>query len=303
MDRRQVLKEVFRDTQKFYRDNEILAAAVARSRVATRLYGEDEYPQLPKLVPGEHAGLGFIANKRTIESACELHKEFPKKKIAVLNFASAMKPGGGVKWGAGAQEESLCRCTTLYPTLDRRWLWKEYYGVNRAAKNVLHTDACIYSPDVVVCKTDEHVPRRLDPKDFFTIDVITCAAPNLSEVPFNYYNPETGQRAKIDPDLLYTIHKRRAEHILHIAAANKVDILILGAFGCGAFENDPNVVAPAWWDASLEYAEFFDVVAFAIYCRGSRKDNYEAFARCMHEAEEETLKEKLAGAPASAFIQ
>lgn len=58
-----------------------------------------------------------------------------------MNFASAVNPGGGVRSGSSAQEESLCRYSTLYPTLNQQFLWKKYYEVNRQANDPLHTDA------------------------------------------------------------------------------------------------------------------------------------------------------------------
>lgn len=64
-----------------------------------------------------------VTKSKTFEAAMRLRKERPDAKIAVLNFASATNPGGGVKSGSSAQEESLCRCSTLYPTLNQRKLW------------------------------------------------------------------------------------------------------------------------------------------------------------------------------------
>ncbi|MBO6150860.1 MAG: TIGR02452 family protein, partial [Clostridium sp.] len=79
------------------------------------------------------------------------------------------------------------------------------------------------------------------------------------------------------PEELYQLHLQRAKHILHVAAANEAEILILGAFGCGAFMNDPHYVAAAYRDALEEYQHCFDVVEFAIYARGSETENYRAF--------------------------
>lgn len=284
-----------------------------KSRKNTKLYEPDDYPDLPILGTVESLwaiadnpdgsisaqGAAYAAMKeiengapndpvvhmqevrvskhKTFEAAMALHKEFPDKKIAVLNFASATRPGGGVKNGSSAQEESLCRCSTLFPTLDRRWLWQKYYDVNRAAKDVIHTDACIYSPEVVICKTDESIPKRMTPDEFVTVDVISCAAPNLRNEPANWHNPETGKPVRMDGEQLYEIHLKRAQHILHIAAANKVDILVLGAFGCGAFANDPFVVAQAYRMALASYRARFDVIEFAIYCRDYETENYDAF--------------------------
>ena len=114
-------------------------------------------------------------------------------------------------------------------------------------------------------------------EDFVTVDVISCAAPNLRNEPANIHDPETGEAVRIEPQKLYDLHLSRTKHILHIAAANGVDIIILGAFGCGAFCNDPNVVAKAYRDALKEYANKFYVVEFAIYCRDYETENYVAF--------------------------
>ena len=318
MDRKQQLIEVFEDTQKFYNENIALKAAIEFGRKHTVIYSENEYPILPVLGSVEtlsvmadddngslsvqayatealaqiEAGLPFdpvvhgrevrVTKHKTFEAAMALHKEFPNKKIAVLNFASAIQPGGGVKHGSSAQEESLCRCSTLFPTIDRKWLWQSYYDVNRAKKDVRHSDACIYSPGMIICKTDDSIPERMEPKDFVTVDIISCAAPNLRDEPANYHNPETGSPIKMDPTELYELHIKRAKHILHIAAYNKVDILILGAFGCGAFCNDPNIVAKAYRDALESYIGRFDLIEFAIYCRDFEAENYEAFNKILN---------------------
>lgn len=278
-DRKLQLIEVFEDTQKFYTEDPVLKAAVRHSRENTRLYEAEEYPELSG-APAR-PGIVRITKHKTFEAAMELRKEFPDKKIAVLNFASATRPGGGVTNGSSAQEESLCRCSTLYATLNTRQMWQSYYDVNRYAHDVLHTDACIYSPDIVICKTDESIPKRMKAEDFVTVDVISCAAPNLRNEPANIHNPETGKAVRMEPQKLYDLHLNRAKHILHIATANGVDIIVLGAFGCGAFQNDPNTVANAYRDALKEYSNRFDVIEFAIYCRNYETENYDVFSKVL----------------------
>ncbi len=275
-DRKQQLTEVFEDTQRFYTEDPTLKAAVKHSRENTRLYEADEYPDYP-MDNNARSGKIRVTKHKTFEAAMELRKEFPDKRIAVLNFASASRPGGGVTNGASAQEECLCRCSTLYATLNTKQMWQGYYDVNLAMHDVLHTDACIYSPDIVICKTDESIPKRMKAEDFVTVDVISCAAPNLRNEPANIHNPETGKYVSIEPEKLYDLHFSRAKHILHIAAANGADIIVLGAFGCGAFRNDPNTVAKAYRDTLKEYARRFDVIEFAIYCREYETENYDAF--------------------------
>lgn len=311
--RKEKLIQVFDDTQVFYKENPTLAAAVEYGRENTQFYEADEYPSLPVVgtpeqlweradcaegslaaqasaladlkeiengapfVPAGRMSEVRISKDRTFEAAMKLSRKYPGKKVAVLNFASAVNPGGGVKMGAGAQEESLCRCSTLFPTIDRKWLFQKYYNVNRAAGDHRFTDAIIYSPDVVICKTDESIPRRLREADFVTVDVITCAAPDLRNRADRWKNPEILYQLKRDPSALYEIQYQRICHILHIAAAHKVDILVLGAFGCGAFENDPNTVGSAFYSAVRAYQNRFDLIEFAIFCQDEESRNYKAF--------------------------
>jgi len=277
MDRRLRLIDIFEDTQQFYTQNSQLANAVRVVKAGTKLYKPDDYPEIP--YQSESGCAVTVSKHKTFEAAMEIHRSNPDWKIAVLNFASATNPGGGVKTGSSAQEESLCRCSTLYPALAQGWLWNQYYQKNRDAHDNLHTDACIYSPGVVICKTDDAWPERMEEKDWVTVDVISCAAPNLRKRPGNYYNPEYGSVSEISAEKLYALHKKRAEHILHIAAANHADALILGAFGCGAFANDPYVVARAYKDALASYTQYFRMIEFAVYCRQDETRNYDAFAK------------------------
>lgn len=279
MDRKMRLVDIFQDTQQFYNTNPALMAAVAASKAGTKLYDAGAAPALPANV--RKAGAVSVTKSKTFEAAMRLAKQYPGKKIAVLNFASASRPGGGVKSGSSAQEESLCRCSTLYPTLDRRFLWQNYYDVNRASGDVLHTDACIYSPGVVICKTDSDYPERMPQENWCTVDVISCAAPNLRNEPANKYNPETGEPVSILPADLQCIHEQRSRQILAVAAANGVDILVLGAFGCGAFRNDPKVVARAYANVLEGMEDLFDLVEFAIYCRDYETENYDAFRKAL----------------------
>ena len=107
--------------------------------------------------------------------------------------------------------------------------------------------------------------------------MISCAAPNLRQDPYNIHNPEGGHPVSLSTEELVALHTQRAKHILHVAAANGVDVLILGAFGCGAFENDPFAVATAFNLALPEYRHYFKRIEFAVYCRKYETKNYDAF--------------------------
>lgn len=274
--RQEKLIAVFTDTQAFYGEEPILVRAVEESRKQTVFHPADDYPAIPDC---QRSGRIVVSKSKIFQAATEQNRKHPGQRIAVLNFASPTNPGGGVKRGSSAQEESLCRCSTLYPTIDRRWLWDKYYTPNRDARDPIGTDALIYSPGVVICKTDESIPERMPPEEFVTVDVITCAAPNLRERPWNAYNPGSGLTVNLTKEQQYEIHLKRAKHIMHVAAAHGAEVLILGAFGCGAFQNDPEAVAAAYRDALAEYGKYFDEIEFAVFCRGYETGNYDAFRK------------------------
>lgn len=202
----------------------------------------------------------IVDNQKSFEMARDY--ALAGKKVCVLNFASATNPGGGVETGANAQEEDLCRCSTLYPHLVKQAV-SEYYKVHRAAHNTLYDDACIYTSHVIVAR-DDRSELLLSPSDYYTVDVITCAAPNL-------------RRTKIPNNKLYDLHKSRAKRILDVAAYEGADVVILGAFGCGAFLNDPEVVAKAYRDVIKAYQHIFDVIGFAVYDTGIGRNKYNIF--------------------------
>jgi len=209
------------------------------------------------------------------------HKTFEAARnynghVAVLNFASATNPGGGVLKGSSAQEECLCRESTLFNCINTPELFEHFYKQHREHGNALHNDDLIFTPDVVVFLSENGTPlwRRQ------TVSVITCAAPNLKEVPTNQFNTEHGGKVTITPEALKALHMKRAEKILSIAAAHNVDTIILGAFGCGAFRNDPNVVAEAYKEVLPKFLKCFKNIEFAVYCRDDQT-NFEVFKKVL----------------------
>ncbi len=246
---RMKLVRIFNDTIKYAYDRH--GGAVALSKAATTYYDADYYPNLFR--DDSEVGALSMSKDKTFTAAKKLHEAYPDRAIAVLNFANALRPGGGVVSGATAQEEDLCRCSTLYMTLDQSKIWDKYYNVNRLYDGDIYTDACIYSPNIIVFRDDVTYEILPDDEQFY-VDVITCAAPclNSSSVVRN-----------VSTELL----TKRIKHILHVAADNEIDILILGAFGCGVFGNNPEQMARAFRAALTEYRGFFERIEFAIYCK------------------------------------
>ena len=260
---RDELKAVFYDTLKFIEDDVTLSQASAETNRHTKVYP----PDFAEETEAHKAGKIMVVQGRTLQTALKVHEEFPDSRIAVLNFAASQRPGGGVTNGSRAQEESICRSSTLYPSLKTVKAYEGFYSFHyNGGFGWKASDACIYSPDVVICRDDsDNIPARLSPDKFVKIDVITCAAPHIFD------------NVRISDSNLYAMHLSRAKNILRVCAHNSVDILVTGAFGCGAFNNPPEIVAKAWNEALSVYREKFSLIVFAIYCNNSESENYRVF--------------------------
>ena len=162
---------------------------------------------------------------------------------------------------------------------------KKFYEYHRRRRDSKYTDRCIYTSDIFVFKLDTDAPQILSSKNWIKVEVMTCAAPNLRERPNNIYNPAKSAPLKISDDELYKIHIQRAEHILTVATHHKADILIIGAFGCGAFKNNPKVVTEAYKETLKKFSGCFQEIVFAVYCSPKNgNENYVAFSQILKES-------------------
>lgn len=276
---------IFEDTVEKCRDIPRLMDSIVASRKGQRIVLEQDafscgkenqrFSQPAQLV---------LSNQKSFEAARKYrcNPQFAESKICVLNFASAMTPGGGVKHGSSAQEESLCRCSTLYFCLDEDILWQQFYLPHRNGLSSLHNDDLVYTPHVTVFKDDSPKNKLLDEKDWYHVDVISCAAPNLRSY-FGHLLEDLGEMhpPAIEGAQLAAIHTQRLRRILDVAVQQEVDVLVLGAFGCGAFMNDPHVVAPVMVELAREYASCFQTIEFAVYCSRWERENYHAFQQAL----------------------
>ncbi|MCI7766908.1 MAG: TIGR02452 family protein [Oscillospiraceae bacterium] len=268
--------EIFNDTMALCKKISRLSESVSSSQKGTVFYASDDHP----VFSNKNCDMKIsVTPERTFEAAKRLSEKLPGKKLAVLNFASATNPGGGVTKGSSAQEEALCRTSTLYPCINTDKLFGMYYQPHRKKGDVRYSDACIYTPSVTVFKSDTAFPKLLPENEWFCTDVITCAAPNLREKPYNAMNPGSGAMIKLSASELLSLHISRGRHILEVAAANGADAVVLGAFGCGAFRNDPNVVAKAYSSLLDEFKGAFDEVVFAVYCSPKDTKNFDIFKK------------------------
>ncbi|MFJ5642623.1 TIGR02452 family protein [Streptomyces sp. NPDC093223] len=201
----------------------LLAADIAAARAGTRMYGPRPVPvAVPDPVP--------TAFEVTGESSLEAARRLADAPVAVLNFASARNPGGGYLNGAQAQEEALCRASALYACqLDAR----AFYDHHRAHRDPFYSDRVIHSPAVPVFRDDRG--RLL--AEPYRAGFLTSAAPNAGVI-----RRTAPERAAELPEVLAV----RAERVLEVAAAQGYRRLVLGAWGCGVFQNDPRQVAGAF---------------------------------------------------------
>lgn len=200
-------------------------------------------------------------------------KKYKGKKVAVLNFADNASPGG-YPYTANAQEECLCHCSTLYPCLLA--LQQQFYTLHKKqclddSLTMLGNDDLIYTPNVKVFKND--VDKRLLSEDeWFDVDVITSAAPDLR----GFYSLKD-----LPPEEYKKILEQRIKKIFQIAEINEVDVLILGAWGCGVYENSPRYVAQAFMDTLKIYQ--FPIVEFAVYTSRYDTENYDIFKEVIEQ--------------------
>ena len=238
-----------------------IAAAQAAAVAGTRLYRPHELDEL--IAAGTHrrgrqAGAArrsraalVVTGEKTQAAARRLVQEAGHDDLLVLNFASATRVGGGFLKGARAQEEDLARVSGLYRCLETQ---PEYYERNRAAASPLYTDHVIHSPAVPWFRDADLVLLAVP----YLAALITAPAPNATRL--------LGRHAEPSRELRETL-RRRAGHVLAVAAAHGHRNLLLGAWGCGVFGNDPGLVADAWVThlRGRRFAGCFDHVEFAVY--------------------------------------
>lgn len=270
--------EVFEDTQKWIENDADLSQSVDLAKKATKVFFEDDYPKFDqKNLKDTKIS---VTGERSYEAAMRLNKENPGSKITVMNFANAFRAGGGVTKGSSAQEECLCRTSTLYPLLYRNYLRNTFYKHHADLNTPKASDSLVYTEGVIICKTDEDLPKRMPKEGWVTVDVITIAAPDLRDKS-NIHAPLVGNGTYMNDAELFGYHVKRAIHMLTVAASMKADTLVLGAFGCGAFENNPKVVAKAYKTALEVFPNVFERITFAVYCTPNNSYNFDTFKKVL----------------------
>ncbi len=243
------------------RDVEI-GSTIRAATAGTRLYLPDE--EIPAPVPrGPAAPATEVTNETSLAAARRLGAD-----VACLVFASARHPGGGFLSGAQAQEESIARSSALYPCQQAAG---EFYDFHRRQGDLRYSDRVIYSPGVPVFRGDDGA--LLD--EPYLVSFLTAAAPNLGAIMAS----QPAAAASVPAALT-----ARAGRVLAVAAAHGHRKLVLGAWGCGVFRNDPAVVAAVFATCLAQARGHFDHVTFAVLDRQRGTPAYAAFARAVASA-------------------
>lgn len=233
-------------------------AAVDASLSATRLISAEAATDLARR-GGDAQPPVTLTNRSTLAAMAEAAAQ--GLATTTLVFASARNPGGGYKSGAQAQEESLARASALVKT---QLSQEQFYAAHRANKSLLYSDAMILSPGAPVFRDDSGALLEAP----YLASFITCAAPNFGAM------RSDAERALVEPTLA-----RRMRAVIALAVEAGADKLILGAWGCGVFRNDPALVARLWRDALSQTpgAGFSAGVEMAVY-DPSKGETWHAFA-------------------------
>ncbi|KAK7403146.1 hypothetical protein QQX98_011095 [Neonectria punicea] len=248
---------------------------------------DDSLPRLkpadcPRRTPTRKTAIKII-NDDTWNTAITLaaSKNPASGRVAVLNMASNISPGGGWLKGALAQEEALCYRSSLYLSLHRRYYpWKQRMG--------------IYTPDVVVIRSDQDSGHKLlmpdvNVEDLPIMSVLSIAG--LRRPPVDNITLDTG--SGIVQKMVYSrpsdreLTKTKMRLCLRMAAHRDHGLLVLGALGCGAFRNPPREVANCWLEV-LKETEFaggwWEEVWFAVFDRRN-EGNFEIFDEVLGDVE------------------
>lgn len=231
----------------------VIRDEVRRSIESTKLYAPDDFDQSEMTIPN-HSTVIEVYNETTLDGAVNL---LSKGKVGALNFASAKNPGGGFMGGAQAQEESIARSSSLYPSIVQM---DEMYAFNKSHRTYLYSDYMIYSPGVVVFR-DDALNLLQSP---YQIDVVTSPAVNVGAIRQNKPQEMKG----VEETTL-----RRMDKMLSLFVLNQVEHVVLGAWGCGVFRNNVDDMV-SYFEHYLKgdgkYAKAFKTIRFSVLDSGKK---------------------------------
>nr|XP_047139980.1 uncharacterized protein LOC124815369 [Hydra vulgaris] len=175
-------------------------------------------------------------NMKTDECAIYFLKNGLSKYVTVMNFASKINCGGGYIINSRGQEEDLCK---VMPAL--------YYSLKEYVKYPFPGDSVLITPKIGILRKNNKNYDMLDTQ--LDVGVVSASAPNLQH---EYFDEE---RVKRTLKNMYCAVKKYIPD---------TDTLILGAWGCGAYRNDPSRMAKIMNDINLKYGGHFKTIVFSV---------------------------------------
>eukprot|EP00210_Caulerpa_lentillifera_P006170 g5895.t1 len=251
---------IARETADFVRDQilrgTVLGNAFRAAKEGTQHFKEEDSIELTPRGPEElHPNtITEITNEKSLVTAQRLHRE-SYHEPCVLNFADAFVPGGLFFEGATTQEESICRATGLYQCLEKHELY---------ARNANKTRGGIALHDMLLTHglpvfRDPETEKFIEEAGIYNISVITSAAPNV-HMELSYSSGNAIEER----------FRERIRRLLTVLSNSRKEAIVLGAWGCGVFGNNPEMVSKAFNEAlTTTFKQHFKKVVFPIYDRSS----------------------------------
>ncbi len=206
---------------------------------AARVYEDGEGRDLPLPAPAEDAA---TITSVTSDFATRALRRAEGKTL-IVDPCSFTRPGGGYEDGSFGPEQILCAESNLYPAL--QGCKKLYHDANRGfASGQLFTDRALYLPNVAFVHDG----------DIRHADVLAIPEPNRARALENHRSEREVKAALT----------ARIEALLRIAAANEVQTLIVGAFGCGPQGFEPAVVIELFRNWIAAHPGAIAHIAFAV---------------------------------------
>jgi uncharacterized protein (TIGR02452 family) len=235
---------------KFVNENGLeVALPMAKAIETTRLH--PARATLPKIPPSKSGPcIVNVVLGSTLAAAETLVGQ--GLRTCVLNFASAKNPGGGFLNGANAQEEALARASGIYPCLTKAEV-QAFYSENERDKSCVYTDNIIISPEVPVFRDDNGCKLEVP----YNIGIITSPCPNMGVA--------ATRAGAGGVEAIKAVRRNRMARVLTLCSNEDFDVLVLGAWGCGVFRNDPQEVAEEFRELLRgSFRNVFPRVVFAV---------------------------------------
>lgn len=224
-----------------------LGPALDAARAGTHVHLPGDPTLVSAPIPADRAGQIEVTHETSLDAAARLTAA-AGDLVACLNFASAKHPGGGYRSGAQAQEECLARASGLVTCLEEA---EDYYAFHRGQRDTAYSDRIVCSPAVPVFRSEDG--RLLDVP--YPVTFLTAAAPNAGAM------ADQGSTAD-----LRALLASRARCVLLAAVAHGHRRVVLGAWGCGVFRNDPTMVADVFAELLAgPFRNAFDLATFAVF--------------------------------------